>query len=393
MNAVTEPEPLHAPTHERRYDLDWLRIIAFGLLIVYHVGMYYVTWDFHIKSPNASSTIEPLMLLTSPWRLTLLFVVSGAATHFILARRTTGRFVRERSQRLLWPLLFAILVVVPPQSYFEVIQKGGYSLTYPDFWWRYLQADHSFCKDGKCLDLPTWNHMWFIAYLWVYAMVLALMLRLAPAGIARVTHAGERWLRGWRLIAWPVACIALARWTLLNAFPSTHNLTWDWFNHATYLPAFLFGVLFLHSASISANIRALRWPALVLAVLSYAFLIAYFTHYNDIVPPDWLRYVQRVIWALNQWCAIVAAFGFAQVLLNRDGPARRYLTGAVFPLYLFHQTLIIVFAWHLSPWKLSPLSEGLLLVVMTAVFSLLLYEIGRRVPGLRALIGARTGGK
>ena len=65
---------------ERRYDLDWVRIGAFMLLIFYHVGMYYVTWDWHVKSPHASSTIEPLMMLTSPWRLSLLFLVSGVAT-------------------------------------------------------------------------------------------------------------------------------------------------------------------------------------------------------------------------------------------------------------------------------------------------------------------------
>ena len=34
----------------RRYDLDWLRIAAFGLLIGYHVGMLYVPWAFHVKS-------------------------------------------------------------------------------------------------------------------------------------------------------------------------------------------------------------------------------------------------------------------------------------------------------------------------------------------------------
>jgi hypothetical protein len=39
---------------ERRYDLDWVRIGAFMLLILYHVGMYYVTWDWHVKSPHAS---------------------------------------------------------------------------------------------------------------------------------------------------------------------------------------------------------------------------------------------------------------------------------------------------------------------------------------------------
>ena len=76
----------------RRYDLDWVRIGAFMLLILYHVGMYYVTWDWHVKSPHASGTIEPLMMLTSPWRLSLLFLVSGVATAYLLARQGAGHF-------------------------------------------------------------------------------------------------------------------------------------------------------------------------------------------------------------------------------------------------------------------------------------------------------------
>jgi glucan biosynthesis protein C len=74
---------------QRRYDLDWVRIGAFMLLILYHVGMYYVDWDWHVKSPHASAAIEPLMMLTSPWRLSLLFLVSGVATglHGGLVRR------------------------------------------------------------------------------------------------------------------------------------------------------------------------------------------------------------------------------------------------------------------------------------------------------------------
>src|SRR5580692_1302031 len=88
---------------QRRYDLDWVRIGAFMLLIFYHVGMYYVTWDWHVKSPHASSAIEPLMMLTSPWRLSLLFLVSGVATAHLLARGR-GNFMRSRSARLLIPL-------------------------------------------------------------------------------------------------------------------------------------------------------------------------------------------------------------------------------------------------------------------------------------------------
>ena len=71
----------------RLYFLDWLRAAAFGLLILYHVGMYYVSWDWHIKSPHADRAIEPLMMLSAPWRLALLFLISGAAMSTLLAHR------------------------------------------------------------------------------------------------------------------------------------------------------------------------------------------------------------------------------------------------------------------------------------------------------------------
>src|SRR3546814_4589302 len=82
----------------RRHDLDWIRVCAFGLLILYHVGMYYVSWDWHVKSPGAGPTIEPLMLLTAPWRLSLLFLVSGAATAFLIGKSASG-FLGARSDR------------------------------------------------------------------------------------------------------------------------------------------------------------------------------------------------------------------------------------------------------------------------------------------------------
>ncbi|MEA3029441.1 MAG: hypothetical protein QOJ53_1305 [Sphingomonadales bacterium] len=60
------------PAPTRLVYLDWLRVAAFGLLILYHVGMFYVTWGWHVKSSHAGHAIEPLMLLTNPWRLTLI---------------------------------------------------------------------------------------------------------------------------------------------------------------------------------------------------------------------------------------------------------------------------------------------------------------------------------
>jgi len=122
------------PASSRLLFLDWLRIGAFALLVLYHVGMYYVSWGWHVKSPFAGSALEPWMRLSSPWRLSLLFLVSGAATSFMLQR--TGASVSllgARSKRLLLPLLFGMAVIVPPQSYFEVVQQHGYAGSYIDF--------------------------------------------------------------------------------------------------------------------------------------------------------------------------------------------------------------------------------------------------------------------
>ena len=107
---------------DRRYDLDWLRIAAFGLLILYHCGMFYVTWDWHVKSSRASDAIEPLMMLTNPWRLTLLFLVSGAATRFMADKMSAWKLTSSRMGRLWPPLLLAVFVIVPPQAYYEIVE-------------------------------------------------------------------------------------------------------------------------------------------------------------------------------------------------------------------------------------------------------------------------------
>ena len=77
--------------------LDSLRVAAFALLIPYHVGMYYVTWDWHVKSPSASEALEPFMMLSSAWRLGLLFLIAGAAAQGLFARRGAVGVLKDRS--------------------------------------------------------------------------------------------------------------------------------------------------------------------------------------------------------------------------------------------------------------------------------------------------------
>ena len=127
--------------------------------------MYYLSWDWQVKSPAASSTLEPFMLLTAPWRLGLLFLIAGAACQGLMDRRGALGTLRDRSLRLLLPLVFGMAVIVTPQAYFEVLTKAPQLLPgdggYLDFWWAYLHGG-KYCRGKECMDVTTWTHLWFL---------------------------------------------------------------------------------------------------------------------------------------------------------------------------------------------------------------------------------------
>ncbi|HTL13559.1 MAG TPA: acyltransferase family protein [Thermomonas sp.] len=380
---------------QRRFDIDRVRVLAFGLLVLYHVGMYYVSWDWHVKSPHAGPTLEPLMLLTSPWRMSLLFVVSGVATAFLLgkAKRGDGRFLGPRSWRLLLPLLFGMYVVVPPQVYYELVEKvpGGFHAGYAAFMGTYLRGGDFYCAaPGDCVDAPTWNHLWYLAYLWAYTVILWLLLKLAPAAMESFGGWLGRRLSGPGALVWPMAWLALARLALAGRFESTHDLVDDWYNHAQYLPMFLLGYLLAFSSGFWEALQRRRKVALGIALAGYAVIagVWYFSGYSDEAPPpEALRMLLRLVWGINQWGAIAAMFGYAYRLRGVDSPALRYLAPAVFPVYILHQTVIVALAHAAKPLALPPLLEGPLLVVLTFAACFGGYELIRRVPLLRPLFG------
>jgi glucan biosynthesis protein C len=381
----------HHTQHDTRlYFLDWVRILAFFILVFYHVGMYYVSWDWHVKSPVSGHAIEPLMLLTSPWRLSLLFLISGAASRFMLNKYNMTKFIRQRSWRLLIPLLFGMLVIVPPQSYFEVVEKTSYNGNYLDFLQLYLSAYHGFCRDNSCLIMPTWNHLWFVAYLWCYTMLLAGMMIISRTRFEAVAQWINKLLGGWKLIALPIAVLALARIALSARFPATHALVDDWYSHANYFLLFLLGALLAPQRTFWQELEIMRWTNLGLALLSWALLIIYFNLPDSFVADDQVnlwRNIMRIVYACCEWTAIVAACGFAHRHLQFDSARRRYLTQAVFPLYLLHQTIIVVVAHAIKPANIAAPVEAMVLVVITFTVSMGIFAIVRRVPFLQPLFG------
>mgnify|MGYP001221579800 CR=1 FL=1 len=377
---------------DRRPDLDWIRVGAFFLLILYHVGMFYVPWDFHVKTPRPVDWLEPVMQLTNPWRLTLLFLVSGAATRFMADKMSAGGLAGARTWRLLPPLVFAMFVIVPPQSYYEILEQAP-QLAEPfwSFYGKYATASGNWCDADGCLITPTWNHMWFVAYLLVYSLLLALAWKVARAPLQRLGDRLGEGLKGWGLLLWPIVVLAAFRIVLMPLFEVTHALVDDWYNHAVSLSAFLFGFLTAKSLTLRDELVRLRWPALTLALLAWAVFATYAWQYraDDAHPPEALRQLMRVVYAVDQWCAIAAILGFGAKHLTRGGPALTWLTLGVFPFYIVHQTVIVVVGHHLAKVGLNQALEAAILIAVTFGACLLTYEVVRRVAVLRPLFGLK----
>ena len=377
--------------HERLYYADWLRIAAFALLVLYHVGMLYVPWSFHVKQLPTHAALEPLMRLTNPWRMSLLFVISGLATGLMLGR---SGLARERSKRLLLPLLFGMAVIVPPQAWLQVREQFGYGGSYLDFLRLYFSANGGFCRGTQCLVLPTWNHLWFLPYLWCYTMLLLLALRLLPqSALQRAADALGR-ASGWRLLVLPVLLLGGARALLFPHFGETHALLDDWAAHAAYASLFAFGVLLARRRVLLQRLEDLRWPALVLGLAGWLGLVLY----PGTLPgwpavPETYRLPMRAAFAAAQWCGIVAAFGFARRHLDFDHRWRAPLTEAVFPLYLVHQTILIVAAVAMRPLSLPAGIEAGLIVALTFACGFAAWQLARRLAGLRPWMGLSLAGR
>ena len=400
MSAASVPD---APG--RRHDLDWIRVGAFLLLILYHVGMVYVPWDFHVNSPRPVEALEPVMMLVNPWRLTLLFLVSGAATRFLVdgfaARggHAGPRLAGSRLLRLFPPLVFGMFVIVPPQSYFQIyaalqglgVADPANSVWMQDFWVHYATSWGQWCDADGCLRTPTWNHLWFIAYLLPYGLILAVAIAVAGRPLRALGRALERPLAGWGLLLWPMLWFVLLRLTLAPHFEITHDLTSDWYNHAVSFGAYLFGFLTARSEVLKAAYIRMRRPALGLALLSWAAWAGYAWIYraDDAMPSEALRMTMRVVYGVDQWTFMAAVLGYGARYLTRGGPVLRYLTVGVFPFYIVHQTVIITTAHYLMPLNLPLSAEAGLVLGATLAGCLLTYEVARRIGWFGLLLGVK----
>ncbi len=385
----------HITQDVRRYDVDWLRNLALMLLILYHLGMYYVAdWDWHIKSEQQSVLLQNVMVMSNLWRMCLLFFISGMTLALIDMKYSVAALLRTRSQRLMIPLLFGMAVIVPPQLYYELIEQQQFSGTYWYFWTEYLISDPNtdVAPDRySTIGLWTWNHLWYLIYLFVYTCVFLL---LRPLCRKLVVSTFFKRVGNVKLIVL-FASILLVAWVHVRPeFPTSHGLTDDWWSHTKYFLILLMGYLFASKQALWCAVINKRRMLLTLGLCTYglvamdrngAFPFMGDAFRNYLV----VQYLYGAVIIANLWFWMLGLVGYAGRYLNKPSRLLDYANEAVLPWYILHQTLIIVLAFNLRRLELPAGLEALTIFILTILACYLLFAGIRQMNILRFLFGLK----
>ncbi len=366
----------------RRYDLDWLRVLVFALLILYHVGMFFVPWGWHIKNETLSEWLRWPMLVINQWRLPILFVISGMGTYYALGFRSGWQFIKERNFRLMLPLLVGMLLIVPPQVYLERLHEGDFTGSY----WTYLTtvAFTGIYPEGNF----SWHHLWFLPYLFIYSVLFVpLFIQLRRRPDHWLLNSLRRVIRrpaGLYLFILPLYFIEAL---IEPFFPVTHALIGDWFTLVNFGVLFLYGFLLIAlGESWWQAVDRIKRPALWIATISFV-MMAWIWHQED---TTLVHFTEAMLKVLYFWSIILALFGYATRWLNRPSATLSYANRAVYPFYILHQTITIILAYPLITLEWPFIVEFLLLSVGTFGLSWLIYEfLIRRIKWLWPLFGLK----
>ncbi|MDR1918147.1 MAG: acyltransferase, partial [Tannerellaceae bacterium] len=343
-------------------------------------------WDFHIKNASLYEGLKFPMIFVNQWRLPLLFVISGMGTCYALSKRNGLQFVGERLKRLFIPLLVGMLIIVPPQVYFERLDKGQFSGSYFEFWPLQAFAGGSY-PEGNI----SWHHLWFLPYLLLFSLILTpvlLYLRKHP----------QAWLlKGLRSAASKafglyVLAVPLFLWEsfLAPSFPSTHALVGDWYNLFYYGSLFFIGYLLVSLKEVFwKTTEANRRIYLFCGIAGFSlFLLSSFSGLGGWPGGVYLLALLKVF---NLWSWMFALIGYASVYLNKESKALRYANEAVYPFYILHQTVLVGLGYYLKNLNWGFFPKFTLMAVGTLGISWLLYEYGiRRFPIVRPLFGLKN---
>ena len=372
----------------RRYDIDWLRVILFGLLIWFHYAVFSLS-QFEGKGSSMELFNTPLFIVIAvmhQWRLAALFVISGMGTAFAFRRRTWQTYVKERGTRLGIPLLFSTYILF--FGIFTPIETlGRLFIIFPG--------------SG---NMP-YGHLWFIYNLLIYSILLTPLFAHVhnnPEGkVVRCIRSILSIRQGLGILLLPPMVFAING---ILFKPWAFGEVGMWWEFPQYLLYFLFGYLMISAkedyfevidkvripVTIATPIFAILW-----------FLLQESSDIPNVMEGGWAddgfaafsidASIATLVQSFHTWFWCLLIFSWASKLLNKPNKWLAYLNEAVYPTYIVHMHLtflsLVIFGLLEIGYYVGLVFGSILVMIGVMVC----FEIIRRATYFRAFFGIKGG--
>lgn len=367
-------------TQTRQYYIDWLRNFVIVLLIPFHTARIFDYWEpNYVKSTDLSWGLSWFIVVISLWFMPLMFWLAGASSWYALEFRTSGRYLKERMQRLFIPLIFGTIIIVPPQGYLAKLSNPDYNKNYLQFLLEYFR---DFSDLSGYFGTFTPAHLWFILYLFLFSFVgLPLLLAFKRQ-------------RGRRILS--KLCTYLSNpWAYISIFillfateplpsPGGKNLFFYFF-------LFLSGYITTADqrfAHLFDRIKSKALMFLIPLLPLFLFLASKWAGLPDFAPESILLAFIR---DLALWLTLIVILGYGKKYFNFNSRWLNYMNEAAFPVYIIHQTVLLIIGFFVLRFNFGIMPEFILITLLSFLCCFGIYEfIIRSIGVFRWLFGLKT---
>ncbi|MBA7702467.1 hypothetical protein ES703_111235 [subsurface metagenome] len=380
---------------ERRYELDWLRVLVVLLLIPFHTAQIFTPYVYWLRNDQLHIAAHALLNFVDQFHMPLLFFVAGAATWFSLGRRTGGKYLLERLKRLFVPMMFGMLVFVSANHFASAVHwasRYGYTFSqsffqyYPTFLQEKLFPFQSDFGPGA---------LWFIWYLFFYSLVLLPLFLFIRRGSGRGVTS---WLGGFFekrgalfLLAIPIALV-LIYWppSLLANFPIFYYIIFFIYGFFLYSePTFQRGIDKSGPIAVAGGVVTMTLYMTLIFPVVYRMDLG--NSYWPMIgggPGTWTYTLYCILRSFNCWFWLIGLAYLGKNFLNFSNRFLRYANEAVLPFYIVHQTFIVLIGFYVVQWNMDVLPKFLVIALGTFVGLVVFYDlIIKRTNVTRFLFG------
>ena len=347
----------------RKLFLDNIRTIVILLLFPYHTFMIWNNFGakFYIWDGN-NNILSTLLIFVSTWLMPILFVITGMSARYSLEKRNSKEFIKERIKRVFIPFISGLILLIP----FQTLYARKFFFNYNGGILENLCYFFTHFSDLNGYDgMFTFGHLWFLLYLLIITLITFLVIKKLPFNKVNSK------INKVHIISIILLFIPIFIFYSFGNFGGK--------SLGKYMFLYLLGYYLFSDDFIE---QLVKHKVIILSLFSVSQILLVILYFK-------YRYYGDLLVNFVGWLGILSFVIVGKLFLNKENKLTNYFKTASFPIYILHQTFLIIIAYYVLMLMDNIALQINIIIFGSLILTIMIYEIMRRIPILKNMIGVK----